>query len=210
MGDTEKLGGYYEMPMAIGVRMAMDVMTVVARVAIVAMTIAVLMVLVAMTGPTTFLGGRSVRRASFDVDMGNVVLRMAVPQGGAKPRYESRVEQQRIRRIENTECSVPAQGLLPERFHLRLPNNGETDVGNATDDSESTQLGDANTTALAIDTRTAYALSDEREKAIRFAAPRSKIGYSPFCGKCALRPVAHRWPPSEARVALTVLPIRRT
>lgn len=90
----EKLKGYYEMPMAKGVRILVTVMTVMARVVGAATTIAVLMVLVAMTIPTKFVGMRSVRHASFDVDMGNVVLRMAVPQGGAKPRYASRIQQQ--------------------------------------------------------------------------------------------------------------------
>jgi hypothetical protein len=92
--NAEKLSGYYEMPMAIVVRIVMTVMTVVVRVVIVAMTIAVLMVLVVMRVPMAFLGTLFIRRASFDMDMGNVVSRVAVPEGGAKPRYGSRVEQQ--------------------------------------------------------------------------------------------------------------------
>lgn len=80
MREVEKLSGYYEMPMAIVVGIVATVMTVVVCV-IVAMAIAVLMVVVVMTVLSLF----PVRRASFDVDMGNVVLRMAVPQGVAKP-----------------------------------------------------------------------------------------------------------------------------
>jgi hypothetical protein len=168
--DTEKLGGYYEMPMAIGVRIVMTVMTVVVRVVGVAMTIAVLMVLVAMTGPTTFLGMFSAKRASFDVDMGNVVLRMVVPQCGAKPRYGPRVQQQRIRRMENTECSHPAKDLLPERFHLRLPNDCQADEKGATHSSETLKPGDANAAVRATDIRVVSALNklrDGRKTAIK-------------------------------------------
>jgi hypothetical protein len=91
--NVEKLSGYYEMPVAIVVRIVITAMTVV-RVVVLAMTIAVLMVLVVRTVPTTFLGMLSVRRARFDMDMGNVVLLMAVPHGGAKSRCRSRVQQQ--------------------------------------------------------------------------------------------------------------------
>lgn len=77
MRDVEKLSGYYEMPMTIVVGMVVTVMTVVGCVVIVAMTIAVLMVLAVMMVLSLF----SVRRTRFDMDMGNVVPRMAVPQG---------------------------------------------------------------------------------------------------------------------------------
>ncbi len=148
------LGGYYEMPMAIGVGIIMTVMTVVVRVVVVAMTIAVLMVLVVVTITMTFSTGLFIRRASFDMYMGNVVARVAVPQGGAKPRYGSRIEQEQIRRVESTESSFPAKNPLLERLHLRLPNDCQADVGGAADSSESTRPGDANATARATVTRT--------------------------------------------------------
>ncbi len=87
MRNAEQLGGYYEMPMAIVVRIVMTVMAVVVRV--VAMTITVLMVPRMAFADTLF-----VRRASFDMDVGNVASRVSVPQGGANPRYVSRVQQQ--------------------------------------------------------------------------------------------------------------------
>ncbi len=87
MRNAEQLGGYYEMPMAIVARIVMTVMTVVVRV--VARRIMVLMVLAMAFADTLF-----VRRASFDMNVGNVVSRVAVPQGGANPRHLSRVEQQ--------------------------------------------------------------------------------------------------------------------
>jgi hypothetical protein len=91
--NVEKLSGYYEMPMAIAMRIVMTVATVMALVVVVAMTMAVLMILVMMV-PMMLLGMLSGRPASLDMDMGNVVVRMVVPQGGAKPRHGSRVEQQ--------------------------------------------------------------------------------------------------------------------
>jgi hypothetical protein len=65
--NAEQLGGYYEMPMAIDVRIVMAVMTV---------------------------GTLFVRCAGFDMNVWNVVSRVAVPHGGANPRCVSRVEQQ--------------------------------------------------------------------------------------------------------------------
>ncbi len=87
MRNAEQLGGYYEMPMAIVVRIVMTVMAVVVRV--VAMTITVLMVPRMAFADTLF-----VRRAGFDMNVGNVVSRVAVPQGGTNPRYMSCVQQQ--------------------------------------------------------------------------------------------------------------------
>jgi len=86
--DAEQLGGYYEMPMAIVVTIVMTVMTVMVRVVVVAMTIAVLMAPAMAIADLLF-----VRRASFDMNVRNVVLRVAVPQGGPNPRYVSSVEQ---------------------------------------------------------------------------------------------------------------------
>ena len=89
MRNAEQLGGYYEMPMAIVVRIVMTVMTVMVRVVVIAMTIAVLMAPAKAIADTLFI-----RRASFNMNVRNVVSRMAVPQGGPNPRYVSRVEQQ--------------------------------------------------------------------------------------------------------------------
>jgi hypothetical protein len=152
--NAEKLSGYYEMPMAIVVRIVTTLMTVVVRVVNVATTIAVPMFLLVMTVPMAFLGTLFIRRASFDMDMGNVVSRVAVPQGGAKRRYGSRIEQQYIRGIESTECSLPTKDLLLERSHLRLSNDCQADVGGAADSPEPTKPGDANATTGATDTRT--------------------------------------------------------
>ena len=132
MRNAEKLSGYYEMPMAIGVRMVLGVMTVVVRVVIAATIVAVLMVLVVMTVPTAFLRMFSITRAGFDMDVGNVVSRVAVPQSGATRRYGCRIEQQYIRGIESAKCSLPAKDLLMERPHLRLPNDCQADVEDGT------------------------------------------------------------------------------
>jgi len=64
------------------------------RVVIAAMIVAMLMVLVVMTMPMAFLCTLFVGLAGFDMDMGNVVLRVAMPQCGAALRYRSRVEQE--------------------------------------------------------------------------------------------------------------------
>jgi hypothetical protein len=64
------------------------------RVVIAAMIVVVLMVLVLMTMPMAFLCRLFVGLASFDMDMGNVILRVAMPQCGAEPRYGSRIEQE--------------------------------------------------------------------------------------------------------------------
>ena len=94
MRNVEKLGGYYEMPMAISVRIVMTVMIVrMVRVVIAAMIVAVPMVPVVMTMAMAFLCTLFVGLARFNMDMGNVVLRVAMPQCGAEPRYRSRVEQ---------------------------------------------------------------------------------------------------------------------
>ena len=91
----EKLSGYYEMPMAIGVRIVMTGMIVeVAGVVITAMIVTVLMVVVAMTMPMLFLRMFFVGLASFDMDVGNVVSGVAMPQYGAEPRDGSRVKQE--------------------------------------------------------------------------------------------------------------------
>jgi len=119
----EKLGRYYEMPMTIAVRIVMIVMTVMVRFAIVAITIAMPMILVVVMVPLMLVGMLSVGRGSFHMDMGNIVPRMVVPQGAANPRYRSRVQQQRICGMENTECSRPAKCLLPEWLHLWFSNN---------------------------------------------------------------------------------------
>ena len=63
-------------------------------VVIAAMIVAMLMVLVVMTMPMAFLCTLFVGFAGFDMDMGNVVLRVAMPQCGAEPRYRSGVEQE--------------------------------------------------------------------------------------------------------------------
>lgn len=152
--NVEKLGGYYEMPMAIVARIIMTANAVV-RFVCMAMKIAVPTVLEVMMVPMMFPGRFFIRCAGFDMDMGNVVSRMAMPQGGAKPRYRSRVEQQQIRRIGSTERSLPAKSLSLQRSHPGLPNDCRADLGDGTDASESTDLGDANATARAIDTRTA-------------------------------------------------------
>ena len=95
MRDTEKLGGYYEMPMAISVKIVMPVMIVrMVRLVIAAMIVAVLMVLVVMTMAMAFLCTLFVGLARFDMDMGNVVVRVAMPQCGAELRYRSGVEQE--------------------------------------------------------------------------------------------------------------------
>jgi len=122
----EKLSGYYEMPMAIRVGVVMAVMTVVVRAVVVPVTITMFMVVVVM-----------IRGANFDMDMGNVVLWMAVPQGEPKPRCGSRVQQQSVCKMESAECSLPAKSLLPERSHLRLPNDRQANVGDVTDSPES-------------------------------------------------------------------------
>jgi hypothetical protein len=142
----EKLSRYYEMPMAIRVRIVMAVMTVVARAVVVPVTITVFIVVVVM-----------IRGANFDMDMGNVVLRMAVPQGEPKPRRGSRVQQQSVCMMESAECSLPAKGLLPERFHLRLPNDRQANVEDVTDSPESPTIpGSENAMAGATDIRTVY------------------------------------------------------
>lgn len=91
----QKLSGYYEMPMAIRVRIVMTVMIVeVVRVVVTAMIVTVLMVVVAMTMPMVFLRMFFVGLAGFDMDVGNVVSGVAMPQCRAEPRYRSRVEQE--------------------------------------------------------------------------------------------------------------------
>jgi hypothetical protein len=77
--------------MAVGGRI---VLTMMFRVIAVAMTIAMPMVLEVMTFALSFSATFLIRHASFDMDMGYVVLRMVVPQGEAIPRYRSRVQQQ--------------------------------------------------------------------------------------------------------------------
>jgi hypothetical protein len=94
MRYAEKLSGYYEMPMAIVMRIVITVMAVVVRAVIAAMTITVLMVLVAMTVMMGFLGTLFIRPASLDMNMGNMVSRMAVPQGRANTRCGPPVKQQ--------------------------------------------------------------------------------------------------------------------
>jgi len=64
------------------------------RVVIAAMIVVVLMVLEVMMMPMVFLCTLFVGLASFDMDMGNVILRVAMPQCGAEPRYRSRIEQE--------------------------------------------------------------------------------------------------------------------
>jgi hypothetical protein len=86
--NAEKLGGYYEVPMTVVVRTALTVGDV-ARFVIVAMKTAVPTVFVIMMVPMPFLGLLFIGCASFDMDMGNLVSRVAVPQSGAKPRYGS-------------------------------------------------------------------------------------------------------------------------
>lgn len=62
------------------------------RVVIAAMIVAMLMVFVVKTMPMAFPYTLFVGLAAFDMDMGNVILGMAMPQCGAEPRYRSRVE----------------------------------------------------------------------------------------------------------------------
>jgi len=64
------------------------------RVVIAAMIVVVLMVLEVMTMPMALLCTLFVELASFDMDMGNVILRVAMPQCGAEPRYRSRIKQE--------------------------------------------------------------------------------------------------------------------
>jgi hypothetical protein len=81
----KKSGRYYEMPMAIAARIVATVVTVVAFRITMGMRMAMLKILVALTVSTRLLDmlllGLSSfdRRGSFDMDMGNVVVRMAVP-----------------------------------------------------------------------------------------------------------------------------------
>jgi len=64
------------------------------RFVIAAMIVAVLTVLVVMTMAMAFLCTLFVGLAGLDMDMGNVVLRVAMPQCGAEARYRSRVKQE--------------------------------------------------------------------------------------------------------------------
>lgn len=204
--NAEKLGGYYEMPMAIIVGIVMTANAVV-RFVCVAMKIAVPTVLEVMMVPMMFPGRFFVECAGFDMDMGNVVSRMAMPQGGAKPRYRSRVEQQQIRRIGSMERSLPAKNLSLQRSHPGLPNDCPADLGEATDAPESTEHGDADATARVIDTGAASggsALRDnEREKAIGSLLGR-KSGTRRLMASAPYGHVSER-PPSEAQVALAIL-----
>ena len=141
--------------MAILVRMVMTV-TVVVRVIVVATTVAVLVVvLVVRTVTMAFSAVLFIGHASFDMYMGSLVSRVTVPQGEAKPRYRSRVQPQSVCRMERAECSLPAKSLLRERFHLRLPNDRQANVGDVTDPPESpTTPGSENAMAGATDIRT--------------------------------------------------------
>lgn len=67
------------MPMAIVV----IIISVAICAVIMAINIAVLMVFLVMTVPNFF----PVRCRGLDMNVGNVVARMAVPQGGARPRH---------------------------------------------------------------------------------------------------------------------------
>ena len=79
MRNLETLCGYYEMPVTIAVRIAIAVVTIMVRVMIVVVMMTMLIAFVTMTVPMTFRSGFLLRRPSLDVNVGNVIPRMAVP-----------------------------------------------------------------------------------------------------------------------------------
>ena len=152
MRNAQKLSGYYKMPMAAVVRIVITVVMVAICIAFAATMVGVVMVLVVVI-LIGFLSTRLGSRSSFDMNVGNMVSRVAVPHGGAKAGDRSPVEQEQIRGIEAPEVSLPAKVLLPGSSHLRISNDFEAD--DATDLLESAITKDSNTTFAATVTKTA-------------------------------------------------------
>jgi hypothetical protein len=75
--NTNNLSGYYKVPMTGVVRIPMSMMTVVVR-TVVAAAMVGMMMLMAMTISMGFLA-TLLSTSSFDMDVGNMVPRMAVP-----------------------------------------------------------------------------------------------------------------------------------
>ena len=128
--------------MAIRVRIVMTMMIVVVmRLVVTAMIVTALMVVMIVAMAKVFVSMLCVGLAGLDMDVGNVVSRVAMPHRGGEPRYRSCVEQERIRAIESAEGSLPTNDLLLEPFHLRLRNACKMGIRDATDSPEPVKPG---------------------------------------------------------------------
>ena len=84
MRNAQKLSGYYKMPMAAVVRIVITVVMVAICIAFAATMVGVVMVLMVVVILMGFLSTRLGSRSSFDMNVGNMVSRVAVPHGGAE------------------------------------------------------------------------------------------------------------------------------
>jgi hypothetical protein len=91
--NAQTLDGNDEVPMAGVGRMVMFVATPMVSFVIAATIARVTVVLMATDMPMWFLGILFVRLCSFDMDVGNMISRMAVPHSDAGPRSRTRIEQ---------------------------------------------------------------------------------------------------------------------
>jgi hypothetical protein len=89
--NIKALGRYYKMPMAGGVRIVIAVMPMVMRVAMTMVDVMMGVITALAMIPMRFICTRAAGLCGFDMDVRNVVSRVAVPQAGSKPRFGSRI-----------------------------------------------------------------------------------------------------------------------